>query len=108
MKILYLECKMGIAGDMLASALLSLFDDKEKVIEELNAMGIPKVKFVANKTEKCGIVGDHISVLIDGIEEESVDAGEHEHNHHDHDHHQHEDHNEHRHNSLYQIEEIIE
>ena len=105
MKILYLECKMGIAGDMLASALLSLFEDKEKVIEELNAMGIPKVKYQFGKTEKCGIVGDHISVLIDGVEEESIDE---DHHHHDHDHHGHEEHHEHDHNSLYQIEEIIE
>ncbi len=109
---------MGIAGDMLASSLLSLFDDKEKVIEELNTMGIPKVKYEYAKAEKCGIVGDHISVLIDGVEEESIDEDHHAHDHdhehehqhhHDHDHHhEHEDHHEYEHNSLYQIEEIIE
>ena len=32
MKVLYLECKMGIAGDMLASSLLGLFDDKESLL----------------------------------------------------------------------------
>ena len=38
MKVLYLECKMGIAGDMLASALLGLFDDKEAVVSKLNSI----------------------------------------------------------------------
>ena len=117
MKILYLECKMGIAGDMLASALLGTFEDKEKIINELNSMGIPKVTYKNTKTEKCQVVGEHISVLIDGEEEESVDVPDHHHEHshdHDHDHHDHDHHHdnhehpEHSHNSLYEIEEIIE
>ena len=108
MKILYLECKMGIAGDMLASALLGTFEDKEKIISELNSMGIPKVTYKNTKTEKCYIVGEHISVLIDGEEEESVDVSDHHHEH-DHNHHHGDtEHHEHSHNSLYEIEEIIE
>ena len=119
MKILYLECKMGIAGDMLASALLGTFEDKEKIIGELNSMGIPKVAYKNTKTEKCAVVGEHISVLIDGEEEESADVSDHHHDHehshnHDHehehhqDHHHDHDHHEHSHSSLYEIEEIIE
>ena len=119
MKILYLECKMGIAGDMLASALLGTFEDKEKIISELNSMGIPKVTYKNTKTEKCHVVGEHISVIIDGEEEESVDVSGHHHehdhdhddhvHHHDHDHHHGDtEHHEHGHNSLYEIEEIIE
>lgn len=99
MKILYLECKMGIAGDMLASALLGTFEDKEKIIGALNSMGIPKVTYKNTKTEKCAVVGEHISVLIDGEEEESVDVSDHHHDHYEH---------EHSHSSLYEIEEIIE
>lgn len=109
MKILYLECKMGIAGDMLSSALLGTFEDKEKIIGELNSMGIPKVTYKNTKTEKCAVVGEHISVLIDGEEEESVDVSDHHHEHehpHEHDHHGHD--HEHSHSSLYEIEEIIE
>ena len=37
MKTLYIECKMGAAGDMLTAALLELVDDKDealKVIKE--------------------------------------------------------------------------
>ena len=108
---------MGIAGDMLASALLGTFEDPENLIEELNAMGIPKVKYEHHKVEKCGIVGEHISVLVDGQEEESIDVhNDHDHDHHHehehhHDHHDHEhshEHEGHSHNSLYQIEDIIE
>ena len=114
MKILYLECKMGIAGDMLASALLGTFEDKEKIIGELNSMGIPKVTYKNTKTEKCAVVGEQISVQIDGEEEESVDVSDHHHEHehpHEHDHHHDYDEShdhEHSHSSLYEIEEIIE
>ncbi|MDE6406629.1 MAG: LarC family nickel insertion protein, partial [Lachnospiraceae bacterium] len=39
MKTLYLDCSMGAAGDMLTAALLELLPDREKVMEELNALG---------------------------------------------------------------------
>ncbi|MCR5402990.1 MAG: nickel pincer cofactor biosynthesis protein LarC [Butyrivibrio sp.] len=109
MKILYLECKMGIAGDMFASSLLDLFDDREKKIEELNAMNVPGVTFSYDRVQKCGIMGGHITVRVDGVEEESQDmhsALEHasdtdlqEHNDH---------HHGHTHRTLYDIEDIIE
>ncbi|WP_034452635.1 nickel pincer cofactor biosynthesis protein LarC [Butyrivibrio sp. AE2032] len=113
MKVLYLECKMGIAGDMLASSLLGLFDDKEKLVDELNAINIPKVRFRLDEAMKCGIKGGHLTVLIDGEEETSEDVPDH---HKDHDHHDHQDsngdvehHHEHGHSRTpRQIEEIIE
>ncbi len=115
MKILYLECKMGIAGDMLSSALLGLFDDKEKCLERLNLMKVPKVTFKLERAEKCGIMGDHLEVLIDGVEEESFDVhdavtsneSDADDHHHDHDDHHHEHHHHHGH-TLYDIEDIIE
>ncbi|MCR4923271.1 MAG: LarC family nickel insertion protein, partial [Lachnospiraceae bacterium] len=82
MKTLYLECKMGIAGDMMASSLLGLFEDKNSVIEALNAINIPKVVYKLDQVKKCGILGDHITVLIDGIEEGDEQGHEH-HEHHD-------------------------
>ena len=76
MKILYLDCGMGAAGDMLTAALLELFDDKDAVLAELNALGIPGVQFIAEKSEKCGIGGTHMRVLVEGHEED-----EHRHHH---------------------------
>ena len=76
MKILYLDCGMGAAGDMLTAALLELFDDKDAVLAELNGLGIPGVQYIAEKSEKCGIGGTHMRVLVEGHEED-----EHRHHH---------------------------
>ena len=70
MKILYLDCGMGAAGDMLTAALLELFPDKDAVLAELNALGIPGVQYIAEKSEKCGIGGTHMRVLVEGHEED--------------------------------------
>lgn len=69
MKTLYLDCGMGAAGDMLCAALLELFPDPDAVVRELNAADVPRVVFERTASEKCGIVGTHLSVRIDGEEE---------------------------------------
>lgn len=69
MRILYLDCGMGAAGDMLMAALLELCPDRETVLEELNHLGIPGTEFRAEKSEKCGISGTRMRVLIHGEEE---------------------------------------
>ena len=104
MKTLYLECEMGAAGDMLTAALLELTEDKDAFIAEMNALGLPGVHVAAGKAEKCGITGTHVSVTVDGEEEESGDVHGHEHHHHDHEHdddhdhgHDHEHHHHHDH-----------
>lgn len=79
MKTLYLDCAMGAAGDMLTAALLELVPEQDAVVEELNGIGIPGVRFVKEASEKCGIVGTHISVLVNGEEEESCDVHHHDH-----------------------------
>ena len=109
MKTLYLECEMGAAGDMLTAALLELTEDQDAFIAEMNALGLPGVHVAAAKAEKCGITGTHISVTVDGEEEESGDVHDHDHEHehhhdhghdgdrdhgHDHDHHHHHEHDE--------------
>lgn len=76
MKLLYLECNMGIAGDMLMGALLELLPDKEAFIRQMNGMGLLDVHIDCEEAVKCGIVGTHVSVKIRGQEEESLDHRE--------------------------------
>ena len=87
MSILYLDCGMGAAGDMLAAALISLLPEKDKFIEELNSMNIPDCEVAIS--EKCshGILGSSFSVKISGEEEEN--------------------HHHHHHSNLKSIEEIV-
>lgn len=90
MKTLYFDCGMGAAGDMLTAALVELFEDRDAVVAELNALGIPGVTFLREESQKCGVTGTHMTVLVGDTEE-----GEH---HHHHDHH---------HSGLDDIEHII-
>lgn len=69
MRILYLECNMGIAGDMLMSALFELFDDKEEIIDEINRIGLPDTVISFNNRETCGINGTHAEVVVNGVTE---------------------------------------
>ena len=109
MKTLFLDLPMGAAGDMLSAALYELLNDEEKraFIQEINAVGIPGVKVVAEKSIKCGITGTHFSVTVDGMEEGS-DEHEHHHEHEDgHHHHDHEEHqvSDHHHDHSHEHEE---
>ena len=81
MKLLYLDFGMGAAGDMLTAALLELLPDRAAFLEELNNIGLHDVVFSAERSEKCGITGTHISVMIRGTEEAAAVVHEHEHDH---------------------------
>ena len=69
MKTLYLDCGMGAAGDMLAAALLELFDDPERMLGRLNGLALPGVVFKREIAVRSGISGSLFRVLIDGAEE---------------------------------------
>lgn len=109
MKILYLECNMGAAGDMLMSALYELLPDKAAFVRAMNSLGLPGVELTPLPARTCGIAGTRMEITVDGAEEESHDvpmaAGEghihvhsHGHDHHEHDHgHCHEHHHAHEH-----------
>lgn len=86
MKILYLECNMGAAGDMLMSALLELHPDPDDFLKRLNALNLPNVSISRKSAVKCGITGTHVEVLVGG-EAEGEDMHRHEHEHHHHHHH---------------------
>ncbi len=71
MKALYIDCSAGAAGDMITAALLELLDDPDAFVLKLNNIGIPKVKYISKRTQKHGICGTHMSVLVDGKVEQS-------------------------------------
>jgi uncharacterized protein (TIGR00299 family) protein len=115
---------MGAAGDMLTAALLELIPDRDRFVERFNALGIPGVCMQAEPSEKCGVRGTHVTITVNGEEEESVDHvhehddHSHEHDEHDHEHtheHDHEEHghthdhggHHHHHSCLADIEHII-
>ena len=100
MKTLYIECNMGAAGDMLTAALLELLEDKEAFIKELNSIGIPGVEYKYEPDTKCGITGTHVTVSVNGTEED-------EHIHEHHHSHEHEHAHEHHHSGLNDIEHIV-
>ncbi len=103
MRILYLDCSMGAAGDMLMAALLELHPQPEDFLRRMNALGLPGVELTAQKAVKCGIQGTHVSVLVRGEEEDDALSHGHAHPHaHDHPHihghpHTHEQDHEHSH-----------
>lgn len=74
MRILYLECNMGAAGDMLMGALADLLPEKEAFFAEINGIGIPGVEIACTQAVRCGITGNSVSVRIHGAEEESSDV----------------------------------
>ena len=114
MRILYLDCGMGAAGDMLTAALAELLPEPDVFVERLNELAIPGVRFTKERSVKCGIIGTHMSVKIHGGEEDAEHAehghgadGEHaehghgadgEHGHHGHGH---------LHRSMADIERIV-
>lgn len=79
MKTLYVDCAMGCAGDMLTSALLELHPNKDDFIARMNDALGGKAQLSAKPDSKCGVMGTHVTVLINGDEE-----GEPERHHHHH------------------------
>lgn len=88
MKILYLECYMGAAGDMLMAALSELLPEPEKFFQIMNGLGLSQVCVYDEKIKKSGITGTLMHVTIGGTEEEEHRAGHdiHKHEHHTHNH----------------------
>ena len=96
MKTLYIDCGMGVAGDMLTGALLGLLDEQgqSEFLKEINTALAGKAVVTAEKEARCGVMGTHVHVSINGEEE-------HESHHHDGEHHHH-------HNGIKEIRELID
>ena len=103
MKVIYLDCSMGAAGDMLMAALYELLDDKQTFLDTMRGLGLPGIEISAEPAIKCGITGTHMKVLVHGSEE--LDAlHDHLHEHaHEHSH----DHEHHHHTDLHEIEHLL-
>ncbi len=71
---------MGAAGDMLASALIGLFENRDEIIAELNSLGLPHTVIEYNTAEQSGITGSKLRIIIGGKEEKP--DGEHHHHRH--------------------------
>lgn len=78
MKILYLECNMGIAGDMLMAALWDLMDDKDKVLKDIKSISLPYTDISFDKVSTCSVTGYRANVIISG-EKEGSDISHHQH-----------------------------
>ncbi len=95
--VLYLDLPMGAAGDMLTAALLELFPDPAAMVDRLNGLGLPGVRYEAAPAETCSVRGTHVTVRAFGAVEEAGEDHDHGH-HHDHDHeHPHDHHHDHHH-----------
>ena len=130
-KILYIDCGMGAAGDMLTASLLEAACaadtdsavpgervDRQRVeqfVKRFQDAGIPGVEMQVADAEKNGITGTHVKILVHGIEEgtpEEMQEWNHDHDHdhwHDHDHehdHGHKDrHHKHKHHKHHHDDE---
>ena len=74
---LYFECNMGAAGDMIASALVDLFDDGQKIVDELNGLSLPETEIVYGRKEQSGILATHLDIVIKGERETHDDTHSH-------------------------------
>ncbi len=87
MKTLFIECNMGAAGDMLMGALYELLpnSEQEQFLETMNSLFSDKIMIKADPSEKCGIWGTKVNVVILGHTETPEASGQehsHEHEHH--------------------------
>ena len=85
MKLMYIDCSMGAAGDMLTAALLELLDEDERAafIEEFNGLGLPGIVMETEPSVKCGVEGTRVHILVHGTEEDEH-MNDHDHSHHSH------------------------
>ena len=72
---------MGAAGDMLASALVGLFENGEETVKELNALSLPDTQISYGEKEQNGVLGVQLGINVAG-ETETPDF--HHHHHHSH------------------------
>lgn len=119
MKTLYIECKMGAAGDMLTAALYELLDEPQKqdFLRQMNTMFGSDVQVCALPNTVNGISGTHMQVRVLGQEEGHDHSLSHHHNHnadaahvhaHSSEEHSHMHHDEHTHHEHHTYQSILD
>lgn len=121
MNILFIECQMGAAGDMLMGALFELLSEEEQssFLQTMNQLPFPDVHLSVDRIQKCGIYGTKMNIHIHGTSEDHIHDHDHTHSHehghahrsdHSHEHvHTHESHDQHNHShaSYTSIQKIV-
>lgn len=71
MKLLYLECSMGAAGDMLMGALYELLDDRQKdvFLAQMSCLAPCGISITPAPDVKCQVQGTRMHVTVYGQEE---------------------------------------
>ena len=66
MKTLYIECNMGVSGDMVVGALLDLLDDSQRqdAVAVVKSLAINGADINVKKSQKMGITGTKFDVII--------------------------------------------
>lgn len=64
MKILYFDCQSGISGNMTIAALLEIVKDDAYFLNELGKLHLNGYKISIEKTEKHGIFGTYVNVIL--------------------------------------------
>jgi uncharacterized protein (TIGR00299 family) protein len=64
MKTLYFNCRMGIAGDMVAGALLDLCGESKFLVDELKKLELDNYKIEVKKVDKKGVKATKFDVII--------------------------------------------
>ncbi|MCI9532287.1 MAG: nickel pincer cofactor biosynthesis protein LarC [Lachnospiraceae bacterium] len=79
MKTLFIECNMGAAGDMLMGALFELLAESEQrsFLETMNGLFPEKIMLSPVPSEKCGIWGTKMDIVILGQTEEGAGSTHH-------------------------------
>lgn len=64
MKILYFDCQSGISGNMTIAALLEIVKDDAYFLNELGKLHLNGYKISIEKTERHGIFGTYVNVIL--------------------------------------------
>lgn len=63
MKLAYLDCPSGIAGDMTLAAMIDAGVPAERISEAIRSLGIEGVELVVEETQRKGFRGLHVKVV---------------------------------------------